>query len=112
MMQSSARSVMIWQTRSGTISSRMAKAPACSSALASSTIFLAERAPLPCTLKPPSALDALRRQPQVAMAGMPAVTMPAMRSAMSAPPSSLMASQPASAMKRPALRMALSTDGW
>ena len=43
---------------------------------------------------------------------MPASTMPLMRSAMAAPPSSLMASQPASAMKRPALRMAVSTLGW
>jgi len=46
------------------------------------------------------------------MQGMPAATMPAMRSAISRPPSNLTASQLASAMKRPALRMAVSTEGW
>ena len=40
------------------------------------------------------------------MTGIPARAIPATRSAISAPPSSLMASQPASAMKRPALRIA------
>jgi hypothetical protein len=46
------------------------------------------------------------------MTGMPARAIPVTRSAISAPPSSLTASQPASAMKRPAFRIADSTDGW
>ena len=46
------------------------------------------------------------------MTGMPARAMPATRSAISAPPSSLTASQPVSAMNRPALRIAVSTLGW
>ena len=46
------------------------------------------------------------------MTGMPARAMPARRSAISAPPSSFTASQPVSAMKRPAFRIAVSTLGW
>ena len=49
---------------------------------------------------------------QVAHAGIPAATIPTIRSAISRPPSSFTASQAASAMKRPALRIADSTEGW
>ena len=108
-----ARSVISSHTRSGTISSRIAIAPASSSALASSTIFLACFALLPCSLKPPSARHALRRQAQVAHAR-DAGGDDRLHAAsdISLPPSSLMPSHAASAMKRPALRTAVSSDGW
>ena len=49
--------------------------------------------------------------PRWPMTGIPARAMPVTRSAISAPPSSLTASQPVSAMNRPALRIAVSTLG-
>ncbi len=59
-----------------------------------SMIFFACSAPLPWTLKPPSALTDCGVNPRWPIAGMPALTMPAIRSAISTPPSSLIASQP------------------
>ena len=46
------------------------------------------------------------------MTGIPARTIPATCGSISTPPSSLTQSQPASAMNRPALRIADSTLGW
>ena len=90
----------------------MQNAPASSSACASSTIFFACAAPLPWSRKPPRALTLWGVRPRWPMTGIPARAMPATRSAISAPPSSLTASQPASAMNRPAFRIAVSTLGW
>ena len=107
-----ARSVTRRHTRSGTSSSRTQNAPASSSRRASSTIRFAAAALLPCSRNPPRALALCGVSPRWPMTGIPARAMPATRSAMSAPPSSLTASQPVSAMNRPALRIAVSVLGW
>ena len=90
----------------------MAKAPASSRVRASSTIRRAWAASRPWTLNPPRAPALWGVSPRWPITGMPLLAMPATRSAISAPPSSLTASQPVSAISRPALRIAVSTDGW
>ena len=112
MMAPWARSLIRPHTRSGTSSRRMQNAPASSRIRASSTIFFAFAALLPWSRKPPRALALCGVSPRWPMTGIPARAMPATRSAISAPPSSLTASQPVSAMNRPALRIAVSTLGW
>ena len=57
-------------------------------------------------------VDRLRRQADVPDTGMPICTMRRTVSAMCTPPSSFTAPAPPSCMRRPALRIASSTDTW
>ena len=90
----------------GMASRTTAKAPASSTAWASSKSLRAESAVLPCTLKPPSALMPWGVSPMWAHTGIWQSTMARMRSATSTPPSSFTALARASFMRRPAFTTA------
>lgn len=88
------------------------KAPAASSACASSTSWRAAAAVFPCVLNPPSLVEVCGVSPMCPTTGIPASLIARTRESIGPAPSSLTTSARASLMKRIALRTASSSFTW